>query len=267
MKVFYFTGTGNSLVAARAVAGAGQLISMPRFLRELPAADTEGGCDAGPSAIIQDDCIGLVFPTYWLAVPLLVERFLARVRLQSPFIFAVVTRGNASLTVKAHLLQLARANGFALSAFHTVSMPDNYLPLCDMDREARRFAAGSIEQRLARIQQAVGRRQRNIGGLAALAPLRAALVAHAKAQVPGFAQRFTVAPACNGCATCASVCPAANIRIANDRPAYADNCLTCLACVHNCPQQAIQMARQKSAARYRHPQASLQDIIAANGRA
>ncbi|MCL1847764.1 MAG: EFR1 family ferrodoxin, partial [Coriobacteriia bacterium] len=125
MKTFYFTGTGNSLQVARGVSSGGELISIPRFLREQQNSKEQ--------IIVSDSVIGLVFPTYWLAIPPLVVRFLEQVKFETEYLFAITTRGYMSLTLKAQLLHIAKTKGYRFSYYNQLTMPDNWLPMYSMD--------------------------------------------------------------------------------------------------------------------------------------
>lgn len=54
------------------------------------------------------------------------------------------------------------------------------------------------------------------------------------------AKPFHATDACVGCGKCASVCPYANIRIAENRPAWGKNCTHCMGCINACPTRAIE---------------------------
>jgi MinD superfamily P-loop ATPase len=79
------------------------------------------------------------------------------------------------------------------------------------------------------------------------------------------AQSYIVNDQCTKCGICAKVCPAKNITV-SDKLCFSDHCESCLACVHLCPQNAIHLKNEKSDKRWLHPEASLQEIIAANNR-
>ena len=257
MKTFYFTGTGNSLQVARGVSPDGELISIPRFLREHE--------DSAGRIIVAEEAIGLVFPTYWLAMPPIVEEFLEKVRFETGYLFAIATRGNMSLTLKSHLMQVARKNGHRLSYYSQLSMPDSWLPLCDMAKEKQRFKDDELAWGIEALAADVRARRSNTGGHALLAFLRPVVVnLYASKQIQGFTQRFSIDGSCNGCGTCAQVCSAQSIELLEGGPVHGGACNACLACIHHCPKGAIHMQKEKTPERYRNPTVSVNDIISAS---
>jgi ferredoxin len=256
MKIFYFTGTGNSLQIARGVGAGGPLISIPRFLREH-----HGQSERVPVAA---EVIGLVFPTYWLTLPPLIVEFFQKVRLETEYLFAITTRGNLSIALKSHLLHTVRQNGHALSYFNKVSMPDNYLPLFDMKKEKLRYNEAAIAQSVAMMRADICARKRNIFGFSGLGLLRPAFVRFSSGKLADYSQHFLVNDSCNGCGTCTRVCSAQIIRLVDGVPVYNGACNACLACAHHCPQDAIHMKVEKGSEHYHNPTVSVDDIISAN---
>jgi ferredoxin len=260
MKIFYFTGTGNCLHIARDISAGAELISIPRFLRENK--------DETGRIKVKAESIGLVFPTYWLAVPAIIVEFLERVSFDTRYLFAVTTRGNISLTLKSHLLQVMRKNGHSLSYFYKVTMPDNYLPLCDMAKERQRFDKEKLDRSIKSISSDISRHRRNISGLAGLNIMRPLVLNYPSSQMKNFTRRIFIdssCGACGACGTCVQVCSAQSIKLVDGIPVYSSTCNYCLACVHNCPQGAIHMDPEKSSERYLNPTVSLDDIISASG--
>jgi flavodoxin len=85
-EIYYFSGTGNSLVVARDIAEKtkGKLISIPAVM--------------GKQSIRTDaDNIGIVFPchlAHLYGIPLIVKRFIKKLEdINSKYIFAVCTCG------------------------------------------------------------------------------------------------------------------------------------------------------------------------------
>ena len=81
--LYYFSGTGNSLVVARDIAKKinGKLISIPTLMAE---ETIKTGADT----------IGIVSPAYYMRIPGIVARFIGKLtNLQSKYIFVIVTVG------------------------------------------------------------------------------------------------------------------------------------------------------------------------------
>ncbi|MGI6046190.1 MAG: 4Fe-4S dicluster domain-containing protein [Eggerthellaceae bacterium] len=69
----------------------------------------------------------------------------------------------------------------------------------------------------------------------------------------------------SGCGICSRVCPVTNVtQIDKDKPIFGEHCESCFACVHNCPKKAIHLKNEKSGERFRNPNVSTKEIIAAN---
>ena len=75
MKIFYFTGTGNSLAAAKRLKG--ELISIPQVMKT-------------GSFVFEDEEIGVIFPLYCLNPPKMVRTFLSKAQFHTEYLFAVL---------------------------------------------------------------------------------------------------------------------------------------------------------------------------------
>ena len=86
MKIYYFSGTGNSYAVARDIADKlnAELISIPKVMNI-------------DNIHIDADSIGIVFPSYlapFTGLPLIVERFVKKIdNIEALHIFAVCTCG------------------------------------------------------------------------------------------------------------------------------------------------------------------------------
>lgn len=54
------------------------------------------------------------------------------------------------------------------------------------------------------------------------------------------AKDFHTDKTCMGCSKCEKLCPLNNIKIADKKPVWGNNCTHCMACIANCPVDAIQ---------------------------
>lgn len=77
MTIFYFTGTGNSLFAARKIADAtnATLVSIPQVIKK--------------QQVYCDDVIGFVYPQYANGLPKMVRKFIENNTFESEYFFAV----------------------------------------------------------------------------------------------------------------------------------------------------------------------------------
>ena len=119
--IYYFTGTGNSLAAAKKIAA------------EL------GDCGLVPVASLQDtrggilpeaDRVGIVCPVYFTGLPLMVASFAGRLDLsRSIYTFSVVTLGGFGGSSALRQLDgiLKKRSGRGLDAGFMVRMPGNYI--------------------------------------------------------------------------------------------------------------------------------------------
>ena len=256
--LFYFSGTGNSLKVARDLAaelGDAELISIPRALGEQIAPQAEH--------------TGIVFPTYFGGLPLIVARFLRTLR-PTGYTFAVTTCGGMPGLALKQAAAILKSQGTALSAGFAVNMPGNYTRLYGAmpARKQREFFAEE-KPRVTQIAQVVqaGATHKIEKGSFLLNWLFALLYryhfvprAHAKDRL------FWVDERCDSCEVCAQVCPVNNIEMREGRPVWQHRCEQCYACLQWCPQEAIQASKKTpKRRRYRHPDVDVEDIIESKG--
>ena len=139
--IFYFSGTGNSYQAARAMCAPGeQPLDMAECLRE----------ERFRFAPDPAEPVGFVFPVYYGGLPGVVADFLKRLLLERPpqYCFAVLTCGSGSYAAPEMLAKALHARGVRLHAAFTVIMPDNYVIMLRIpsEKEQRRMLAAAAEQ-------------------------------------------------------------------------------------------------------------------------
>jgi len=252
--IYYYTGTGNSLWAARKLAEElkdARICSMRRASPENEASDA----------------VGLVFPVHIWGLPRRVIDFVARLPAGKAYYFALaVNAGQVAGTLK-QLARLMKARGLTLSAGLDIVMPSNYIPWGGAAPEAeqqRRFAAAA-----EKIRDIAPNIDRGEAGSVEKGPLWQNLLLSglcyrlAYPKVPKMDKNFWTDDKCNGCAICTAVCPSGNILVHGRKPEWQGNCEQCLACIQWCPTEAIQYGKKTPGyARYRHPEVTLSDMQA-----
>jgi formate hydrogenlyase subunit 6/NADH:ubiquinone oxidoreductase subunit I/flavodoxin len=285
MTICYFSATGNCLSAARHIAE-----KTHAALASIPAIIDQDKIQ------IDDDRIGIVFPAYIPAlsgVPLIIERFINKLEaISSKYLFAVCTCGGYQLVnafpALRTLKRMIRSAGGKLSAGYTVRLPMNnldydHIPV-PINKDTETIIARS-RGRLAAITKQIIKRQpdpfrawKSFFNLL-LAPMyrmmRKPVMALFRiyAQVPADSpltyrelvpltdKSITVGDRCNGCATCARVCPVGNIKMISDRPVWQHHCEMCFACDEWCPQKAVQHWSRAAGVKYRHPGVKVKDFM------
>jgi ferredoxin len=254
--IYYFTGTGNSLAAARIISarlGDCELVSIPTLAGSLakivPAADR----------------VGIVCPVYVFGLPSIVAEFAERLDLSGTgYCFAVLTMGGMGGSALHQLEDIVRKHGGRqLDASFAVRMPGNYVPLYEPPQGKKQ------EDILANAQEHIGK----IAGIIdtglmvrpGISPLTSLLKRFA---YPGFIRTlhsadkdFIANEKCTSCGTCARVCPVQNIVMENEKPSWKHHCELCLACLHLCPAAAIQLGSMTAKrGRYKNPSLSIADM-------
>jgi ferredoxin len=263
-QLFAFSGTGNSLALARAIAGplCAELSVVRR--NTLP---TE----------IHAESIGIVFPVYMLNAPLIVTELLNRIRSCNYLFIAMTMGGRSGTTVAKIRRQLARRN-LRLDAAFSFQMPDNYIVWNGAeksDKQQRLFvrAEAEVSQLVDKVEaraQFVSN-ERSFELDPAAVPLAFRFMPRWLAQslcdmslpmIPKMDRSFVVSDSCNACGICEKICPASNITISAGRPQWHHCCEQCLACLQWCPRSAIDhCTATRGRARYHHPAVKLKDLM------
>lgn len=250
--LYWFSGTGNSLAAAKTLAtscGDAELIPIARAVNHpLPQAER----------------IGLVFPVYSWGPPALVAQFVKKLNaLPNVYIFAVVTyAGNPGGTLMT-LRRMLQKRGLDLHAGWGVKMPENYPPFGGAPApEKQRVINLAAEEKIGRIAVELETSPRGQYEPTAAVWRMLGRVVHPLfcRHLPRADRSFRADETCNRCGLCTKICPVENIKIVNGKPKWLGHCEQCYACFHWCPQQAVQYGRSAKQHRYHHPGTTVSDF-------
>lgn len=255
--IYYFTGTGNSLAAAKKIAAA---LGETRLVPVASLGENEGTIT--PEA----ERVGIVCPVYFAGLPLMVASFAERLRPDAAsYVFAVVTYGGSGAAPALGQLDgiLREHASRGLDSGFSVRMPGNYILMYESPMGAKRAAMlAAADEKIARIAGEI----RECRGQKLPQSFVEQLVhtlgygwfrknAHDKDRT------FTVLDNCTSCGTCVAVCPAGNITLVDEKPVFSHHCEVCCACIHACPVQAIQAGSKTGGReRYRNPDVTLADL-------
>jgi ferredoxin len=257
-KIFYFTGTGNSLSVARDIAEEledAELVSIPEALQGDINADTPK--------------IGLIFPVYMWGIPNMVVEFLKKLKLkEGQYIFAVATcagQPGETLIQLQKLLQEKGADldaGFAVREASNTIQKDNIFITMARIIERQELTTESGKERLLEIINVISNNQTHKAETSSrlLNIYGRWVYSMAMPRINTMGQFFTD-DKCNLCLNCQRICPSGNISIVNDKPTWNDNCEFCQACVQWCPREAIHIKNEDLNRRYHNPEIKVKDII------
>jgi ferredoxin len=256
MTIFYFTSTGNSLAVARKIGGEScKLLSIPQLMRD-------------ENFVFSDDIIGLVCPVYYFGIPKMVKNFLERAHWRAGYSFAALTCGGNQFATLYNLQKLVRKHGRHFSYTSTISTAGNYLPRFDVADAISELSEKDVEKQVRAVIIDIKNRKTNTptASVGQRAAWHAAQLVAKKTMHNNMAQKYYYTDdRCTKCGICAKVCPAGNISVSG-KVVFGDKCEVCLACLHICPRNALHLRGEKSAARFRNPDVSIAEIIAANNR-
>lgn len=259
--IYYFTGTGNTLAAARMLAeelGDTKLIPLRRAMYY-------GG--STPEA----DAVGIAFPVHFMDMPAIVRQFVFNILFsEDSYLFGLATCGQRPGGALFRLQELLDEKGYRLSAGFVLEMPENFIGPVDLmgdaPRREEKFAAA--QARIPAIASAVHDRKILVpeGSNSSLLELGGRFTRHLATCVYDTPSRLHATAACNQCRTCERICPTRNITVGKDGVVFGDDCTQCYACIHWCPNGAIEIGgRTAGKMRYHHPDVTIRDMLEQRG--
>ncbi len=252
MTILYFTATGNNLHIAKEIGG--ELISIPQAVKA-------GNYD------FKDDKIGIVFPIYGWAVPQYIREFLEKVRLDSKYIFAVLSYGMIPGAAISQLIKIGSENDINFSYANIIKMVDNYLLRFEMGKQIRTEPEKQIEMYLSEIVGDINTGRQFIYEDPFIQKFASKYINLAEKfkTGPGITDQCRIENTCTKCGICSMLCPVDNIQQETEKkPTFGANCISCLACTQNCPQNSIRLTEETSKIRFRNQYISLNEIIESN---
>ena len=253
-KIYYFSGTGNSLWSAKKIA---QSVRDKGDTCELFNIGAEEKKD---EILIEADAVIIVFPSYAFGLPLVVKRFVKKAVLKTPYLAAFVTFGSTPLGTLGILRGILKKKKIDKMFFGKIPAVENYIAMFGPPKE-QEIESRSVMQKEATEQAARCVIERCVNRVNTFCPISRFVVSLFYLGLKIFYKRYRVGDNCNGCAVCEKICPVSSITMKDNRPQFSSRCENCQGCVNICPQRAIQFWRAKFGAKgYCHPEINISDL-------
>lgn len=229
-RIYYFTGTGNSMRAATKIAerlGHTEIVSMRTDPSEVSAAE----CDV----------IGFVYPVYHWTMPEAAVKFVERLEINpNAYIFVVAMPSFILGEACEKLERILDRKGAKLSYGRMVNSVANYM-IVYPPFPSPKLTVPKTEKKLDKIAEDIANRCiRDIPRENAFIRHRRKTVMTPYKELQKYADYpFTVSDTCISCGICEKVCPVKNISLTDGKPTFQHKCAQCMACVAYCPKRAI----------------------------
>ena len=229
-RIYYFSGTGNSMRAATVIAqalGNTEIISMR--------------CNPAGVSAVNSDIVGFVFPVYHWTICKAIQEFISALEINpNAYIFAVsmpsFINGFSFETLNKLMKEKGARLQYSKRIFSVANLCIVYPPF-----PFPKLRVPAAERKLAKASIMIRKKATNnyakAGCLIKL--LYPKIMPKYQAIQAEVDKGFSVSDDCISCGVCSKICPKKNIAMENSRPVFLHNCSCCMACVSFCPKKAI----------------------------
>ena len=245
--IYWFSGTGNSLYAAKRLADELGDTSLYHMALDVPAEAVGGS----------EEKIGFVFPSYYSNLPRVVRSFIEKLKIKDgTYLFALVTMGGLGLGSVAALESCLKQKKLRLDYGRGILMPANYLVMYNPADKTK------AEHRLEKVNKKIRRISLQIKATVSSVKKIPFTANNLYKDIEALDSQFYAEDSCTACGQCVKICPVQNIKMDNKKPRWLHRCEHCVACISWCPAQAIQYGEKtKARRRYHNPKITVNEIM------
>ncbi len=260
--IYYFTGTGNSLLVAQKIA---ERIDGAVLKPVLNLYKSETDKVPADFTLSDNHTIGFIFPVYFDRIPQIIHKAIEKSQFsKTQYFFAVATSGGQAGNALFEMDSVLKSRGVRLDYGKNVDMPDNSIIIKTSDAKAA-IRLAHINRVTDEIASAV------INHKKMESVLKKSYAYCIMGKVNNFAvvhyykaeKRQVDATRCNRCGMCVDICPSGNITMKGRKMVIGDDCQWCFACLNWCPKSAVVFGRIDPLKRqqYHCPGISVNDIV------
>ena len=235
VNIYVFSGTGNTLIVANKIAEVLNSKSYNSAVYKMESVK--------PQDIDLNSAIGIGFTTaFWNTYPFVRTWINNLPNGNGTELFLFTTMGDSSCGMIAHIAKILEQKNYKIIGAKGFIMPNNFLLV-----RGEQSNKNIIKKTLIKVEEYTNGiingngyiRRTNVFSSISFAGSNIVTTKFWNTKLAKKIMKFKIDKTkCNGCGSCAMICPLENIEIKNI-PQFKDKCIFCLRCVSYCPQQAL----------------------------
>lgn len=242
VRIYYFSGTGNTKVISRELlkrfSNFGldtSMIAIDEFMKEKNTVEATTHRNI--------DVIGIGFPIHASSCPNIVLDFVKKLpfaRGQKAFVFSTAgANSSANYAGNVQIRKVLKLKGYKVVYDRLFVMGSNFYWSYD-----ERLIKDLYQANLKKCLQMVEEIYEGIPRKTTLNPLSFGIetLLHKLEEDVGakfFGKKLEAIDACTLCGKCVRLCPKENISILDGKIEFSDQCMMCMRCMYICPEEAI----------------------------